>query len=81
MTVKIGQTKLHSHLEATASLTTGFCLSFVVWHFLALFLGIPMPLETNFFITTVFTVVSYIRSYCFRRLFNWINIQTTTQKH
>ena len=66
------QTKLHSHIEQTASLTTGFCLSFVVWHFLAIGLDIPMPLETNFFITSVFTAVSYVRGYLFRRLFNWM---------
>lgn len=76
-----GQTKLRSHIEAATSLTVGFCLSFVVWHFLSKFLDIPMPLDTNFFITSVFTVVSYIRSYCFRRLFNWIDTPTTTPKH
>jgi hypothetical protein len=68
----VSQTKLHSHLEASTNLATGFILSLIVWHFLALYLEIPMPLDTNLFITGVFTVVSYIRSYLFRRLFNWI---------
>lgn len=67
-----GQSKLHSHIEAAANLISGFIIALIVWHFLAQWLGIPMPLDTNLLVTSVFTVVSYVRSYTFRRVFNWI---------
>lgn len=64
------QTKLVSMIEVGCNYLSGFILAFVVWQTLAYFLGIPMPLSRNLFITTIFTVVSVIRSYVWRRFFN-----------
>jgi len=63
------QTKLVSLIETFVNIGTGFILSVVVWQLLAIYLGIPMPLTTNLFITSVFTVVSIARSYLWRRFF------------
>jgi len=65
------QSKLASMLESFANIAIGFILSLVVWHVLAAWYGIPMPLGMNVEITTVFTIVSLVRSYWMRRAFNW----------
>lgn len=64
------QTKTQSMIEATLNIGSGFLLSLVVWQILAYYLGIPMPIVKNLFITSVFTVVSLTRSYLWRRYFN-----------
>jgi len=63
------QSKIGSAVEAFVNIASGFVLSLIVWQMLAHFLGIPMPISTNVLITSVFTVVSLIRSYCWRRFF------------
>lgn len=66
-----GQTKLESALEAASSTAFGFITSFVVWQAIAAPLfGYEVTLMDNFWLTTIFTVVSLARSYVFRRFFN-----------
>lgn len=57
-------------MEAVVNTSIGFVLSMVVWHFVALAYGIPMPLMKNLQITGIFTFFSISRSYVLRRLFN-----------
>lgn len=64
------QSKLGSFTEACLNTATGFVISLVVWHFVARAYGIPMPFEENLEITAIFTVVSILRSYLWRRAFN-----------
>ena len=63
------QSKLGSLIEAGLNIGSGFLLSLIVWQILASFLGIPMPIGKNIFITSIFTVVSLTRSYVWRRLY------------
>ncbi|MHC4648510.1 MAG: DUF7220 family protein [Planctomycetota bacterium] len=63
------QSRLGSLVETFLNIGSGFVLSVIVWQILAYYLGIPMPLDTNLFITSVFTVVSITRSYLWRRFF------------
>jgi F0F1-type ATP synthase membrane subunit a len=68
------QSRKVSATEAFLNIGSGFIIALIVWQLLAGFLGIPMPIGTNVFITSVFTVVSVVRSYIWRRLFtNWLN--------
>ncbi len=60
------QSKLVSLLETFLNIGSGFVLSLVTWQILASYLGIPMPLGTNVFITSIFTCVSVCRSYLWR---------------
>jgi membrane protein implicated in regulation of membrane protease activity len=64
------QSRTSSLIEACLNTASGFILSFVVWHFVAIAYGIPMSFDTNLQITGIFTVVSIVRSYLWRRLFN-----------
>lgn len=64
------QSKRSSFIEACLNTASGFVLSLVVWHFVAMAYGIPMPFDQNLQITGIFTVVSIVRSYVWRRAFN-----------
>jgi len=64
------QSKLTSLVEVCLNVGSGFILAFIVWQALAAFYDIDMPLSRNFQITSIFTAVSIVRGYVWRRLFN-----------
>lgn len=69
------QSKLESHIESAANITTGFVLSYIVWMVvvgpIVAHGGFdPRSPHDAFLITCIFTITSYIRSYCWRRFFN-----------
>ena len=65
-----GQSQSASIIEATANIATGFGVALVLTHWLFPHLSA----YDNARVTTIFTVVSLIRSYLFRRAFNWITV-------
>lgn len=64
------QSRIDSAMEAVVNTAIGFIVSLITWHFVAMAFGIPMTLGNNLLITGIFTVVSIIRQYVLRRLFN-----------
>ena len=69
--VRLAQSRLESAVEQVLNVGSGFVLAFILWQFvLAPTFGFSMPLATNLWITTTFTVASVIRGYLWRRLFN-----------
>jgi hypothetical protein len=66
----MNQSKRESLIEACLNTASGFLVSLFVWHWVAKWYGIPMPITLNLEITGIFTVVSVARSYLWRRLFN-----------
>lgn len=64
------QSRLESLVEASLNTASGFVVSLVVWRIVAGVLGLPIDMGTNLLITGIFTVVSIIRSYLWRRFFN-----------
>lgn len=79
------QSKVDSVMEAVTNNVIGFPLALVVWHFVALAFGIPMPIQDNIMITLIFTVVSLLRQFILRRLFNgrtvWQAIKSNSLWH
>jgi len=69
--VKIGQSKAHSILEALANVAIGFGVALVSQLVIFELYGIRIPLLTNVEITLWFTLISIVRSYGVRRIFNW----------
>ncbi len=63
------QTRLESFLETVADLGTGFVIAWYLTMYLSNFLNIKDEKEA-FIFTCIFTVVSIVRRYFFRRLFN-----------
>jgi hypothetical protein len=64
------QSKLLSALEAIINVFTGAFLSIAITELLAPYLGIHITLEANLKLTVILTVVSILRGYFWRRLFN-----------
>lgn len=65
------QTRLGSLIEQVLNIGSGFVLSLIVWQTVGPWFGYKVTLWDNLGITSVFTVVSIVRGYCWRRYFNW----------
>lgn len=67
------QTKLGSAMESITNVLVGFTLAIVTQVLVFPMFGINVPLNDNFKICVVFTVISLVRSYAVRR---WFNLRT-----
>lgn len=72
MSEKGAQSKAGSLIESMANLTIGYLLSVGVNLVVFPQYGINLPLSSNLTIVAIFTVVSLIRTYVLRRIFNRI---------
>lgn len=67
------QSRAMSVVEATASTAIGFAMSLLVWRWIVRpVFGIGGGIADDLAITTIFTIVSILRGYGVRRLFEWI---------
>lgn len=64
------QSRKASALEAVVNIAIGFLIAMLTTHLVMPWFGHPMPLADNFLLTSIFTVVSFCRSYVLRRAFN-----------
>lgn len=70
------QSRFGSLLEATLNIGSGFILAMMTWAWIITPLwGFKSSLSDNLKITAIFTVVSIIRSYTWRRIFNKWHIE------
>lgn len=65
------QTKVESHIETSADMTLGFCVSWLVmlWVIPLFYPEYESTARTSFGFVMIFTVSSYIRRYFTRRYF------------
>jgi high-affinity Fe2+/Pb2+ permease len=66
----MNQTKKHSAIESLVQTIIGLGTSILVQITIYPLMGIPVSFQQNLIITTVFFVVSIIRGYLVRRMFN-----------
>ncbi len=66
----MSQSRTHSAIESVASTAVGFCVSWAATPFILAAFGYSAGAGTAFGITVVYTVLSLIRGYVVRRLFN-----------
>lgn len=64
------QSKKHSALESVTNVVVGLVTSFLIQLWIYPLLNIKVTINQNIFITFVFFIVSFIRGYIIRRLFN-----------
>lgn len=64
------QSKKHSALESATNVVVGLLVSILTQMALYPILGIPVSFNQNLIITGVFFVLSFIRGYIIRRIFN-----------
>lgn len=69
------QSRTQSLIETTVSTTIGFVVALLTWYVVAWLWGMKVTMLDNLTITAIFTVVSVIRGYYIRRLFNWLHRQ------
>lgn len=66
------QTKKHSLFESLTNVIVGLLMSFLTQMIIYPILDIEVSLNQNIIITTVFFVISFVRGYIIRRIFNKI---------
>lgn len=64
------QDRIDSFFEAVTNTAVGFVISLITWYFVADAMDIPVTWSQNLIITGIFTVVSIIRGYVLRRIFD-----------
>lgn len=64
------QTKRQSLVEAGLNTFSGYVISVIVQLLVFPLFDIHLPLEQNLLLVAIFTAVSIVRSYAWRRLFN-----------
>lgn len=67
------QSKRNSLLEAFTNVLVGFVIAIATQVAVFPLFGIHIPLEQDLLIGLIFTVVSLVRSYVLRRVFNYWN--------
>lgn len=73
--IGLGQSKPMSALESICNTSSGFIIAMLVSAVVYPIYGWQPTVDTMFQLTVIFTVTSVVRSYLFRRLFNWITIR------
>ncbi|RPI78801.1 MAG: hypothetical protein EHM45_05290 [Desulfobacteraceae bacterium] len=68
------QSKKYSLIESITNVAIGYLVALGSQLIIFPVFGISVPLRSNLAIGAFFTVVSIIRSYCLRRVFNRIKI-------
>lgn len=66
------QTKKHSLLESLTNVIVGLLMSFLTQLIIYPILDIEVSLNQNIIITAVFFIISFVRGYVIRRIFNKI---------
>jgi hypothetical protein len=69
------QTKLWSLIESFSNVIIGYLVALLSQIIVFPFFDIHVSLKTNIAIGAWFTVISIARSYCIRRLYNWIAVR------
>ena len=64
------QSRKHSAIESITNVIVGYGISVLAQIVIFPIFGLNVPLSTNLAMGALFTVVSLVRSYCLRRLFN-----------
>ena len=67
----MSQSRRGSAFEAFINIAVGLAVSVIANHFVFPLFGFVPSLTQNFAITGIYTAISFIRSYCLRRLFNY----------
>lgn len=68
------QTKLQSFIETKTNMITGIGINYVAnIYILPKFFGVSLTISEYTELTLIYTVLSFIRHYVLRRIFNWYN--------
>lgn len=71
----MSQSKRGSVIETVTGTAIGYTVAVVSQIIIFPFFGVNLPVESNMVIALWFTVISLIRGYWVRRLFNFMHVQ------
>lgn len=74
-----GQPKRHSFAEALVNVAIGYGIAVLAQIVVFPWFGIRVALKDNIAIAAIFTLVSIVRSYALRRMFNWWHVQWSSK--
>lgn len=69
------QRRLHSFIEACLNTATGFGISVLAGVFVYPLYGVTFTVVQLTGITAIFTIISILRGYMVRRVFNWMHVK------
>ena len=70
------QSRLHSIAETISNLVAGFFIQLVIYLWvLPKFMGITITPRQSVDLYIIFTVISVLRQYVVRRMFNWVDVR------
>ena len=72
------QSRLGSLIESLSNIAIGYLVAIAAQAMIFPLFGISASAREHAQIAALFTVVSIVRSYCLRRLFNWISGRNKT---
>jgi len=72
--MNLGQSKKHSIFEAIANIFLGYWIGVLTQIIVFPFFNINISFKENMIITIIFSIVSLVRSYVLRRIFNWFHV-------
>jgi hypothetical protein len=75
LVVNLMQSKFHSFIESLMNQTIGYILALITQVIVFSFYNITVSLSQNLQITLIFAIISILRSYIIRRIFNKINVK------
>jgi hypothetical protein len=67
----MSQSRKGSAFEAFVNIAVGLVISIIANHLIFPLFGFEPSLSQNITITIIYTAISFIRSYCLRRVFNY----------
>ena len=70
-----GQTRIWSGIEVFSNILCGFLISWMIFPPVMSWFGFDIDVTKAAGVTAIYTIVSVIRSYLWRRVFNWIGIK------
>jgi len=71
----MSQSKKASRVEVVCNQVFGYLIALLTWTVVSWVMEIDTSMTDNILITSIFTVVSMIRSYYMRRLFNYLHVK------
>ena len=75
--MKVGQSRRASFAEAWINIFIGYAINFTANMLIFPRFGYQITVRDNLIIGVIYTVISLVRGYGVRRLFNWIHIRET----
>ncbi len=73
--MRYGQSRFMSMLEAFINVLIGYLVAVASQIVIFPMFGVHIPLADNFIMGLWFTLISIVRSYYVRRLFNWMHVR------